>query len=255
MFSSTISDTPRAAPPASSSSRFTNAAQQGVGGFVTVQHDAPAGELSRVDTAEDDVGIGDGGALAAAVIACRTGLGAGAFRPYGDAAQGVKRGDGAAAGADFDHPNDRNAQRDAAALQEAVDARHLEAARSLRGTIVDQADFGGGAAHVVGQHRVQPKLARDVAGENGAPRGAGFDQAHGETNGGFEGRDAAAGQHEIERAAQPGVGQLLLQTAQMAAHQRLHVGVGAGGGDALVLAHFGRHLAGQGDFQIGQGGQ
>ena len=215
----------------------------------------PAGELLRVDATEHDVGIGDGRVRAAAVVARRAGFRTGAFRPHGDAPQGVERGDGAAAGADFDHLDDRDAQRDTAALQEAVDARHLEAARGLRGAVVDQADFGGGAAHVVGQHGVQAQLARDVAGEDGAARGAGFDQAHGEADGGFERRDAAAGQHEIEGAAQPGAGQLRLQAAQVTAHQRLHVGVGAGRRNALVLAHFGRYFAGQGDFQVGQGGQ
>ena len=56
----------------------------------------------------------------------------------------------AAAGADLDHLDDRNAQWQTAALLEAVDARDLKGPVGLRFQIVDQADLRGRAAHVVG---------------------------------------------------------------------------------------------------------
>ena len=69
------------------------------------------------------------GSRAAAAVAGRAGLGAGAVGPDRDALQRVDAGDRAAAGADLDHLDDRDAHRQAAALQEARGAVDLERAR------------------------------------------------------------------------------------------------------------------------------
>ena len=56
----------------------------------------------------------------------RPGLRAGAVRPDGDALERVKPRDRAAAGADLDHLDHRNAQRQAAAFEEAIDPRDFQ---------------------------------------------------------------------------------------------------------------------------------
>ena len=79
--------------------------------------------------------------------------------------------DRAAAGADLDHLDHRNAQRQAAAFEKAIDARHFERARGLRLRLVDQADLRGRAAHVEGQNLIEPVLARDAGGKDRAAAG------------------------------------------------------------------------------------
>ena len=68
--------------------------------------------------------------------------------------------DRAAAGADLDHVDHRDAHRDAAALGETIGSRDLEMARLLRGVVVDQRDLRGGAAHVERQRAVVAAAAR-----------------------------------------------------------------------------------------------
>src|SRR6266851_2372124 len=55
-------------------------------GLAGVERNAAAGEIDRIDPAEDHIGIGYSGFLATAPIAGWAGLGARAFRPDGDAA-------------------------------------------------------------------------------------------------------------------------------------------------------------------------
>ncbi len=47
-----------------------------------------------------------------------------------------------------------------------------------------------------------------MTGKNGAAGRARFDKAYRKPHGGVEGGDATAGEHEIERAAHPLIGQL-----------------------------------------------
>ena len=148
MFSSTISLTPNAASRRFRPSGVPTALSTAAARLVERELDRAAGEVAGIDAAQHDVGIGHGGLRAAAAVARRAGLGAGAFRPDIDARQRIDRGDRAAAGADLDHLDHRDAQRQAAALQEAVLPRHLEGARMLRLAVIDQADLGGRAAHV-----------------------------------------------------------------------------------------------------------
>src|SRR6516165_10753811 len=87
---------------------------------------------------------------AAAPVAHRSRLRAGAVRTDDDAPERVDARDRAAAGADLDHFDHRDAQRQPAALEKAVDPRHLEGARGLRLRLVDEADLRGRPAHVEG---------------------------------------------------------------------------------------------------------
>src|ERR1700726_3838664 len=104
MFSSTISLTPRAASSSASAS----------GSAISWRRAGPAAPIA-------------GGA----------GVSPGTVRPDGDPFQPIDPGDRPAAGADLDHFDDRNAQRQPASLLEAIDARDLEGApgRRLEGVV------------------------------------------------------------------------------------------------------------------------
>ena len=149
----------------------------------------------------------------------------------------VDDGDGAAARADLHHLDHGDAERQPAALEEAMGTRDLEGPRRPRLGIVDQADLGGRAAHVEGEHAIERALPGDVAREDGAAHRPGFDEANGEADRRPDVGDAAAGEHDEERAAEARVPQTVLQVAQIARHHRLDVGIGAGGRETLVLAH------------------
>ena len=71
----------------------------------------PPAKRVDVDLADGDVGVGDGRLGAAAAVAGRARLGAGAVGPDLDALQGVDAGDRAAAGADLHHLDDGDAHR------------------------------------------------------------------------------------------------------------------------------------------------
>ena len=145
---------------------------QGRLGTRFIKLDLAAGEIGGIDFAQRQIGIGDGGFGAAAAIADGAGGRAGAVRPDGDAVQFVDAGDGAAAGADFHHFDDRNAHRNAGALHVAVGAGDFEFAGAFRFAIGEQADLGGGAAHVEGEDFGQRAFGGDFGGEDGAARRA-----------------------------------------------------------------------------------
>ena len=108
---------------------------------------SPPRKLSRIEPAEHDVGVGDGRLGAAAAVADRAGIGAGALRPDLERADLVDPGDAAAAGADLDHVDHRQHHRMAAGVAADVIAR-----RHRRLAVADQARLGGGAAHVERDH-------------------------------------------------------------------------------------------------------
>ena len=130
--------------------------------------------------------------------------------------------------------------------------RDLEGPRRPRLGIVDQADLGGRAAHVEGEHAVERALPGDVACEDGAAHRPGFDEANGEADRRPDVGDAAAGEHDEERTVETGLAQASLQVAQVARHHRLNVGIGTGGRETLVLAHLRRDLGGKGDGEVRQ---
>ena len=161
-------------------------------GSVTIEGHAAAGKPEWVDTAKQEVGIGHGGRFAAAAITGRAGIGAGAVRTDGDALELVDPRDRAAAGADLDHLDDRYTQGQPTALLEAIDAGDLEGAAGLRLEAVDQANFGGGAPHIVGQHRLQPALPSDMASEDGTAGRPRLDEPHREPDRGLDGGQPAS---------------------------------------------------------------
>ena len=69
-----------------------------------------AEEIIGIEIAAHEVGIGDRGPSAAASIARRAGIGAGAFGPDSDPAHAVDVHQAAAAGTDLHHLDDGNAE-------------------------------------------------------------------------------------------------------------------------------------------------
>ena len=132
---------------------------------IGIEVQRAAGEALRIVAAKQQIGVRHGGPGAAAAVAGRAGIGAGALRPDRDPPERVDMRERAAAGADLHHLDHRDAQRQAGPLLEAPDAGDLEAARGLRREAVDQADLRRGAAHVEGDHAFEPALARDAGGE------------------------------------------------------------------------------------------
>ena len=228
--------------------------RDGAAGGLDVERDLPAREPPRVDAPERDVGVGDGRGRTPAPVSGGTGVGAGAVGPYRDASHGVDPGDRAAAGADLHHLDDRDAQRNAAALGEARLAVDLELARGLRREVVDEADLGGGAAHVEGDDPVEPHLRCDPGGKDRPAGRTGFDEPDGEPDRGIQAREPAARGHEQHRAGEAPRFQPGAQTPEVARHQRLHVGVRGGGAEPLVLADLGADFARQGDCDLRQRG-
>ena len=168
----------------------------------TSSGDRAAGEMRRIDLAQHDIGVGHGGMPAAAAVAGRAGLGAGALGPDRDALQRIERGDRAAAGADLDHLDHRDAHRQAAALQEAGGAVDLESARGVRLAVVDQADLGRGAAHVEGERRASRRARAAIPRrEDRAAGRAGFDQPDRKAPRRLDGGEPAARGHQVDRAA------------------------------------------------------
>ena len=78
----------------------------------------------------------------------------------------------AAAGADLDQLHRGDLDRQAGAAQEALLPRRLEAPADQRLAAIDQGQLGGGAAHVEGQHPVEPGVAAEPgAGQRARPPG------------------------------------------------------------------------------------
>ena len=182
------------------------------------------------------------GSRAAAAVAGRAGLGAGALGPDGDAAQRIdarrssrrrrrsrpSRSPGCARGRPLP-------------FRKRYGARDLEGARALRLAVVDQADLGRGAAHVEGQRacrgrsRPRPCCAR-IAPPAGPDSTSRIGKRRAVSTVVRPPRDIISSSGQ----AMPGAAQARLEPAEIAGHQRLDIGVGDGGRGALVLADLGR---------------
>jgi hypothetical protein len=120
----------------------------------------------------------------------------------------------------------------------------------IRRAVLHQAHLGGGPAHVERDDPIEPGEARQEGSRHGAGRRPGLDHSDGKVLRLLHRRDAAARQHHIEPAREPDFRKARLEPVQIAPHQRLHIGVGAGRAGALELADLGRDLAGQGQRHI-----
>ncbi|CAB3912355.1 hypothetical protein LMG3412_04810 [Achromobacter deleyi] len=217
----------------------------GVARAFGLQADLAHGEAVGRHRTDQGVRIGHRRQFAAIAVGGRAGRRAGAVGADLHHAQVVDARDRAAARAYLDHLDDRDADGQAGALQVAVHAAELEAAAHLRFKVVDVADLGGGAAHVERQRAGRAGLLGNVLRQDRAARGAGFDQAHRFVDPGLQGGDRAAGRHQERLAAQAALACGLVQAAQVARHLRLHIGIGADGGQARIFADFGAHVGRQ----------
>ena len=141
-----------------------------------IELDVATGKAVRVDTAELHIRIGDCGLGAAVRITRWPRLRTGGVRTHGDARQTVDTPDRATTGADLDQFDDRNAHRQAAAFQVAIDAADFEAPRTFGLSVIDQANLRGGATHIEGQHIVQAAFTGDVCSQDCAAGRPGLDQ-------------------------------------------------------------------------------
>ena len=156
----------------------------------------PPRKLLRIEPAEHDIGVGDGRFGAAAAIADRARVGAGALRSDLQRADLVAPGDRAAAGADLDHVDHRHHDRMAAGIAADIIAR-----RHGRLAVADQACLGGGAAHVERDDVAVAELLADLRRGDDAADRAGFHHRHRALLRDFRRHHAAVGAHDGEIAA------------------------------------------------------
>jgi hypothetical protein len=184
-----------------------------------------------VEPAEHEVRIGDRRLGAAASVADRSGMRAGAARADLQHAVLAQVGDRAPAGTDRVHVDHRHVHRHR--------VLELELRGHLRHAVEDQADVGRRASHVVGD-RVRK------AGGGGAARGgdhargrAGHHGVHGGVGGDRCGNGAAVSLHHEQVAREAAPLQFVGELRQVAVEDRLDRRVHRSGDAALVFAIFG----------------
>jgi hypothetical protein len=152
-----------------------------------------------------------------------------------------------AARADFDHLDHRHLERQPAALAEAIDTRDLEVEAPRRLAAVDQRGLGGGAAHVEAEDVGRGGgLAIDARGLHAAG-GTGLHQADRVARRDVARDGAAIGQHQEQRARDARLAQPGIEPREVAREDRQDIGVGNGGGAALVLADLRHEVRGEAD--------
>ena len=194
-------------------------------GRTRVQAQAAAEDAGRIHVSERQVRVGHRRPVAAAGVAGGPRSGAGALGPDRERAV-IEPGDGAAAGADGLHRDHRLAQRPPA--QRAV-------ARDLRLAVQDQADIGGGAAHVEADGALQPERAGHAAGGGDAGGGTGRGEAERQAAQRLRRCHAAGGMEQV----QPGRLRLRpLQVVEIGRRQRHDAGAQRRRRHALILPRF-----------------
>ena len=141
--------------------RLCQRSGDGLGSGIDVECHRSAGESLRCQPAQHRVGVGHRGLRAAAPIGRGARFGAGAGRAHGDPPERVQAGDRTAPGADLDHLDDRQPQREPTARQEAVLAAHLEFPARTGMATLDDAQFRRRAAHV----EAEGPFAAETAGD------------------------------------------------------------------------------------------
>ena len=200
-----------------------------------------AAELGAVaEVAEQHVGVGDRRLLAALAVGGRAGVGARRARPDAQRAAGVGPGDRAAAGADGVDVDHRQLDRD---------ARDDRLGRRARLAAEHRRDVRARPAHVEGQHVLVAAGARHVRRADDAARRAREHAAGRLLGGGADVEHAARGLHH-ERRRHAGLLRARRQALEVGGELRRQVGVGDGGGEALVLAELRQHLARERDVDV-----
>ena len=185
-------------------------------------------ERCRVEPPEQKVRVGDGRARAAAAVADRPGIGAGALRSDLQHPGLVDGDDRAAAGPDGAHVDHRHMHRQP--VGEGELGGHLGDAAA------DERDVGRGAAHVVGDRVLDLCLRQRRRGRHDAGGGAGHHGLGGFARHHRRRHRAAVAVHDEEIAFKAARRELAPETADVAVEDRLHGGVHRGGCAALVFA-------------------
>ena len=154
----------------------------------------------------------------------------------------VHRRDAAAARADLDQLDGGDADGQPAALDEAPLPRGLEAVGGERLAAVHHRELGGGPAHVEGQHLAIAVGLAEEGGRDGAGGGARLQHLHRHPLGLLHVGEPAAREHQQERRGDAQLRHAPGHQREVLLRERLDVGVGRGGGGALVLADLRRHL-------------
>ena len=201
----------------------------------------------RLDThiAKQDVGIGYGRFRAAALIGGWAGQSAGRAWADIEQAERVLGRDGTAAGANLDHLDRLDLQRKARPLPETLVVGHLQLGADRRLAMRDQAELGGGAAHVEGQHASLAGDPAEFGGGDGAGGRAGLDQAHRQLGGAAARNQSARGRHPENLPVDALLGELALEMGHVAGHLRTGIGIDDGRRGAVELANLRADFRGQ----------
>ena len=209
-------------------------------GRVARQRQLAAQLRAVAEVAEQDVGVGDRRLLAALAVGGRAGVGARRARADAQRAARVGPGDRAAAGADGVDVDHRQLDRDAG--DHRLGRRARLAAEHGR-------DVRARPAHVEGQHVLVAARPRDVRGADHAAGRAGEHAAGRLLGGGADVEHAARGLHH-QRGRHARLLRARGEALEVGAELRRQVGVGDGGGEALVLAELRQHLARERDVDV-----
>ena len=183
-----------------------------------------------VEPAEHQIGVGHRRLGAAEAVAGRSGRGARALRADAQRAV-VDARDRAAAGADFENVHHRDLHRQR--LLVAADQRR---AGGQRLAVVDDAGFGGGAAHVERDRVVDAEHPAQRLRADHARRRSGFQHAHALALRLFGLVESAGRLHDQKRAGKAGRAHVRVDLADVAADFWADIGVGGNRRAALELA-------------------
>ena len=216
--------------------------QRAVGGAGVERH-RPADQL-RAEAAEHDVGVGVRGLLVAAQVTRGPGIRAGRLRAVAERAGAVDPGQRAAAGADRQHLDRREADR-VAVLDEPLLRDPLLA-------LVDERDVGARAAHVEADRVRVAAQHRDVAARDRARGDARRGEPDGQLLGRLRRHHAAARVQQQDVAVVAALLEPRLEPLHVAADERREHGVRDRRREALVLEDLGQDVARGGDADARQ---
>ncbi len=199
----------------------------------------------RIIETKHEIGVGDSRLRAAIAVARRSWRRARRVRPDAQQTDFIGARNRATAGADFDHVDDRRLDRQARTAGKAVHPRGLHHWRDLCAAVLDETGLGGRPAHVERDHirltSEPPKQRRRQA----ATGGARFQQSDRHRRGRLRRDQPATRVHQTQIACKTAFAQITAKSRNVARHQRLHVGIGAGCYAALVFAELSDDIARQ----------
>ena len=224
-----------------------NALLNGLGGQFQVQVKFTAQKPVRVEPPRDQIGIGDRGLCAATAITGWPWRGASTARADLEGSALIDPCHRAATGT---HLNDvHHGQAHGMAMlitPNEILIGHLGHA------LFDQTSFGGGAAHVKGNHVGLVEQLTQHAGPDDAARRPRLHHAHRNMGRSLRGHDPTVGLHDHELALEALLAQRLLQGFQVLTDLQAHIGIEHGGGGAFIFAVFAQNFMRQGDEVLGK---